>query len=158
LLADIRDVFVLSCESFMASRMLVKELRDIEDSPWGDDELTVSRLARLLKPYGVKPKHNPAKTVRGYDLASLNDAFRRYLRPEASNRPKPGPEQDEQPETETVPNPSTTRPPDTSGRLADTSDNSPEPGVAAAQDTVPDGRTGWDDTPAGTGPTGTGGR
>lgn len=151
LLADIRDVFAVSCESFMASRMLVKELRDIEDSPWGDEELTVSKLARKLKPYGVKPGHNPAKTIRGYDIANLRDAFTRYLRPEPSNRPETGLEQHEQPQSVTVPKPSPTRPPDTSGRLTDTTDNSPNPAVSAGQQHISDGRTGWDDTPAANG-------
>lgn len=148
LLADIRDVFALSGEPFMASRMLVKELRDIEDSPWGDDELSVSKLARLLKPYGVKPGHNAAKTVRGYDIANLRDAFTRYLRPEPSNRPKTGAEQHEQPKTGAVPNPSSTRPPDTSGQVADTTENGPRNGVAAAHSVISDDWTGWDDTPA----------
>lgn len=151
LLADIRDVFTVSGETFMPSRMLVKELRDIEESPWNDDQLSVSKLALLLKPYGVKPGHNAAKTIRGYDLAPLSDAFRRYLRPEPSTRPNTTDTQDKQPKTETVPNPSTTRPADDSGHLADTTRNGANIGDSAVQRTAADGWTASDGTPAGTG-------
>lgn len=153
LLKDIRKVFTATRQTFMPSRMLVKELREIEESPWNDDDLTVSRLARMLKPYGVKPGHNAAKTVRGYEQATLNDAFRRYLRPEPSSRPKSPDSQHEHPETQTVPNPSTTRPTDDSGRLTDTPQNGAQIEVAAVQQAAPDGRTGSDDTPAGNRPT-----
>ena len=79
--------------------LLANELRDLEESPWNDNKsdtyLTPSKLAKRLKPFGVKPGHNPAKTARGYTLESLRDAFRRYLQPNPSSRPTPGADQHE---------------------------------------------------------------
>jgi hypothetical protein len=148
LLTDIRDVFTTAGVSFMASQLLVRELRGIEDSPWADDELSVSKLARMLKPYGVKPGHNAAKTVRGYDLTALNDAFRRYLRPKPSKRPEHAPEQHEHRNSKPVPNPSATRPPDGSGHLPDSYADTTESSETSAHSVVSDGWTGPDGTPA----------
>jgi Protein of unknown function (DUF3631) len=66
LLADIRQIFADICDSFVASNVLVRELRAVEESPWNDDpQISASKLAKLLKPYGVRPGHNAAKTLRG---------------------------------------------------------------------------------------------
>lgn len=119
LLADVRRIFAdaqmptgWAGTPFLESRTLVHELRDIEESPWNDEKsdtyLTLSKLAKRLKPFGVKPGHNAAKTARGYTLESLRDAFRRYLRPEPSERPTPVPDQhghDENEETSKCPVP-----------------------------------------------------
>ena len=97
LLADIRKIFDECPQAitdgvipskFLASQMLVNELRAIEDAPWMDLELTKSKLAARLKPFGVPPGFNAAKTVRGYRQIEFHDAFRRYLRPGASERPE----------------------------------------------------------------------
>jgi hypothetical protein len=90
LLSDIRQVFKDTGESFISSQILVRELRQMEESPWSDDEtqLTVRKLAMRLKPFGVKPEQNAAKTVRGYERSKFDDPFRRYLSPEASKRPE----------------------------------------------------------------------
>jgi 5S rRNA maturation endonuclease (ribonuclease M5) len=79
LLTDIRRVFTGSRASFLSSADLVADLRRIEDSPWGEFELTARKLAYRLKNFGVKPDRNPAGNVRGYRLADLSDAFGRYL-------------------------------------------------------------------------------
>jgi hypothetical protein len=101
LLADIREIYADTCQAFIASSVLVGELRQREESPWGDEPtpMTASKLAKLLKPYGVTPGHSSAKTVRGYTLESFGDAFRRYLRPEPSERPTQGTDQCGQPES-----------------------------------------------------------
>ena len=49
LLQDIRQIFADAHESFLPSKVLVRELREIEESLWGDDELTASKLAKDLK-------------------------------------------------------------------------------------------------------------
>jgi hypothetical protein len=152
LLADIRQIFADTCESFIASNMLVRELRAIEESPWGDDSgdysaLTTSKLAKLLRPYGVRPGHNPAKTIRGYDIGTFGDAFRRYLRPEPSSRPKTGSDQDEPENSQTVPHPSEPVQPDGSGHLTDTSSFSGETPEHAGQSDMSDDWTASDGTP-----------
>ena len=106
LLHDIRNIFAVAQvptgwagTPFLASQALVNELRNIEESPWKDKELNTSGLAAKLKPYGVRPDHNAAKTVRGYMLESFRDAFRRYLRPDPSSRPEDDADQGEQART-----------------------------------------------------------
>lgn len=79
LLADIRDLLDQWTVSFISSSDLVKALRGIEDGPWLDTDLTMNALARKLKPYGVRPRPNAAKTARGYHRADFDDAFTRYL-------------------------------------------------------------------------------
>ncbi len=79
LLGDIRSIFTEFTVSFMASSELVLRLRKLDDAPWSERELTTTGLSRLLRPYGIKPGHNAAKTTRGYDKAWFADAFARYL-------------------------------------------------------------------------------
>lgn len=79
LLGDIRAVFTEWTVSFLPSAELVRALRGIEDGPWADMDLTTRRLSARLKPYGVEPGHNAAKTARGYQRAAFADAFSRYL-------------------------------------------------------------------------------
>jgi Protein of unknown function (DUF3631) len=92
LLADVRACFAAGQgTSFMSSAALANALRDIDDAPWRDVELTPRRLAARLRPYGIKPGHNSAKTERGFRLESLLDAFDRYLPaegPKPSERPQ----------------------------------------------------------------------
>ena len=117
LLQDIRQIFADAHESFLPSKVLVRELRGIEESPWGDDELTASKLAKDLKAFGVTPGFNSAKTVRGYKFGAFRDAFRRYLRPDPSDRPKQGADQCEDPEQRRNANTSGTRPKASVGRV-----------------------------------------
>ena len=151
LLQDIRQIFTDAHESFLPSKVLVRALREIEESPWGDDELTASKLAKDLKAFGVKPGFNTAKTVRGYKLETFSDAFRRYLRPDPSERPKQGFDQHEDRETqkpsgrpEPVRNLSV-------GRLADVQSESGESPKTAGQSDFSDDWTGTDDPPGGNG-------
>jgi Protein of unknown function (DUF3631) len=103
LLQNIRQVFADAHESFLPSKVLVRELREIEESPWGDGELTASKLAKDLKAFDVTPGFNSAKTVRGYKLEAFHDAFRRYLRPDPSDRPNRNADQYEQTDGEKLP-------------------------------------------------------
>lgn len=83
LLADIRDVFDgMPHVGFLPSAEMVSRLVKVEDAPWNDigrDGLTQRTLATRLGPYGVKSRHNSAKTTRGYHLADFSDPFTRYL-------------------------------------------------------------------------------
>lgn len=151
LLTDIRDVFAESAQIFFPSQLLVNELRNIEESPWRDEELNPSKLAQRLKPFGVKPRHNAAKTVRGYALESFRTTFKRYLRPESSDRPKQAADQDEQAWTEkTVTRPLPVPPVRTGhpGRVADGYAENGERPKNAGQSAISDDWTGTDGTPA----------
>lgn len=86
LLSDLRDVWPASM-SFTATTLLLSELANIPDGPWGADGpygytgLTSRKLGYLLGQYGVKPTHDATKTARGYRRADLDDAWSRYLPP-----------------------------------------------------------------------------
>jgi len=89
LLADLRQVF--GDEDKLATETALDRLHKIEEAPWGDwrGHLLTSRdLAKLLRPYGVKPKvvRVGDKTPRGYERADLHDTWQRYL-PPARNEP-----------------------------------------------------------------------
>jgi hypothetical protein len=81
LLADTRVVaYKLALQPKMRSSLLVTELRNLPESPWGD--LDQTRLAEMLRAFEVKPKTvridgNP--NHRGYELGELQDAWARYL-------------------------------------------------------------------------------
>ena len=55
--------------------------RKIAEAPWQAQALDLSmhKLAFHLKPYGVRPRQNDARTARGYHAADFADPFRRYL-------------------------------------------------------------------------------
>jgi Protein of unknown function (DUF3631) len=79
-LADVRDVFdALPTVRFLGSAELVRRLRDIDDGPWHELDLTTRQLATRLSGFGVHPGHNTAKTERGYQLGWFTDAFSRYV-------------------------------------------------------------------------------
>jgi hypothetical protein len=96
LLADISDVFAKAHTEFVPSSHLVRELKDRDESPWRDNELTQHKLARLLRPFDVRPRQGPTKTIRGYWCRDFKDTFGRYIRPDRPDRPQDGPDQPEQ--------------------------------------------------------------
>ena len=77
-----------------ASELLVA-LRKLDESPWADFDLTGRKLAVRLGKFGVKPKHNTARTSRGYHLRDLDDSFGRYLASNPSNPSEMTPDQGE---------------------------------------------------------------
>jgi hypothetical protein len=84
LLADIRDIFENRATDRLASADLVAALNALDESPWGDwtgKPLDPRRLARLLRPFGIKRKvvRIGASTPQGYPLEAFADAFTRYL-------------------------------------------------------------------------------
>jgi hypothetical protein len=156
LIRDIDAVFTGRKAAFLGSQELVDGLREIKDSPWGDWELTPSKLAHRLKPYGVRPGHDASGDRRGYQLQSFWDLFARYGRQNASTRQTQAPEQQEQGEKEGDDHPSEAcqsrqnPPPQTStDSLANREDAPKDAGQSGSSDTL----TASDGTPAGNGTT-----
>ena len=79
ILADVRSIFTDREVTFLPTAELLMELRKLDEAPWTDLDLTGRKLAYRVGKFGVKPKHNTAKTSRGYHHHDLQDAFRRYL-------------------------------------------------------------------------------
>ena len=83
LLSDIRDAF--GDKEKLQTFMLMKALCTDESKPWHTfdhgRQITASQLARLLKPYGIKPKDlkEGGVTLKGYTLTQFEDVFARYL-------------------------------------------------------------------------------
>lgn len=98
LLQDIHGILEEVQTPFMRSIQLVAALKDCDESPWRDEDLTPHKLARHLKHFGIKPKPGPGKTARGYYREDFKDTFSRYIRPKVSNRPQNGSDQHEEAE------------------------------------------------------------
>ena len=90
LLQDVKAIFEdrkpRGSEIFPTGTLL--ELLNAEDTaPWCEINsgrpLTAHRLAKLVKPFGIKPVHSRmgGPTLRGYKPESFADAFFRYLEP-----------------------------------------------------------------------------
>lgn len=90
LLKDIRQIFEYTGCDRLSSADLVAELAGIETSPWAEwshgRPLSPSKLARLLKPFGIGPEviRIGLETPRGYMHDQFLDAFKRYLRVEGA--------------------------------------------------------------------------
>ena len=99
LLGDLRAIFRQRGESRLTSETLVNLLGGMGDRPWSDhrrgNPLSKRQMAILLRPFGISPKSIwiDGKTVRGYELASLENAFRRYL-------PQPDPQVPQEPSSD----------------------------------------------------------
>ncbi|MCT2031892.1 DUF3631 domain-containing protein [Dietzia cinnamea] len=86
LLADIKAIFDDESLRFIKSDELCRRLREVEESPWGQFELSPSRLGHRLKEYGIKTDFEDSyKKARGYRLIDFLDAFERYLAPKPSD-------------------------------------------------------------------------
>lgn len=82
LLGDIRLAFEDRAQ--MATAELLEALNGMEEAPWGDlrgKPLDSRQLARLLRPYGVRPEtiRTSTATPKGYRRDALFDAWERYL-------------------------------------------------------------------------------
>jgi putative DNA primase/helicase len=91
LLADIRDTFGDREEMFTDD--LLGRLCGREERPWCEwkagHPLSAVQLARLLKPFSVRPGQlrDGPRTAKGYKLRDLADAFSRYLSPSEPSQP-----------------------------------------------------------------------
>lgn len=87
LLGDIRMCFDKRGDERLPTTNLLNELRAIEDSPWDEYQrgwpLTASGLARLLKPFGVRPRdlRFDRAILKGYLRDDFTDPWERYLLP-----------------------------------------------------------------------------
>lgn len=85
LLWDIKALFAERKADRLPSDDIVKSLIDIDERPWAEwrygQPLTKSALSRLLKPFGISPRtiRVAGRTPKGYQLASFQDSFTRYL-------------------------------------------------------------------------------
>jgi len=96
LLADVRTEFDETDLDRLSTDRLLNALRDLPESPWEEwygKPLSARGLAKLLKPYAIAP-HSDG-TSRGYKREAFEDAWRRYLPPQASNRQEPASESQE---------------------------------------------------------------
>lgn len=89
LLSDLRDVF--DGADALHTAEILGALCKIEEAPWGNwfgKPLDARGLARLLKPYDVRPTTVTiaGRTLKGYHRESLHDAWRRYLGPVSGTR------------------------------------------------------------------------
>jgi hypothetical protein len=89
LLSDIREAFTSAQSDEIATLDLLKALVDQEsDAPWaswweadlknGNTKGPAMKLARLLKPYGIKSEKLDA-SIRGFLRKDFEEAWRRYL-------------------------------------------------------------------------------
>lgn len=87
LLADLRDLFTRHDTDRLPTTVILSDLRELDEAPWGDLDgkpLDARRLARELNRYGARP-HDLRMTsgvVKGYRAGSpagLADAWARYL-------------------------------------------------------------------------------
>lgn len=99
LLRDVRGVFLeRGNPRELASAEIVAALLELEGAPWpsvkSGDPVDPQRLARLLKPYGIRPRkiREGERTFNGYTRDSFEDSWARYV-PDTG----PTPEESEQP-------------------------------------------------------------
>jgi len=85
LLADLRSLFDERGAEQIFTDDIQAALLKLDDRPWREwrqgRSLTPRGLARLLAPFGVKPRQirNGAETRKGYRRSDLEDSFSRYL-------------------------------------------------------------------------------
>lgn len=86
LLDDLRSLFVARSATSLPSAVILDCLTSLEESPWPDfgngRGLRPPGLARLLKPYGVRPRNmklSTGKVAKGYFAEDLRDPWDRYV-------------------------------------------------------------------------------
>jgi len=85
LLSDIRNIFLKNKVPSIGTKELLVELTDSYELLWGDYDygkpLDDRKLARLLRPYGIKPVtlRGDISSYKGYVASAFKDSFNRYL-------------------------------------------------------------------------------
>lgn len=89
LLTDIREIFLHADEQRIRTSDIVRRLAAMEESPWGDLDgrpIDGRRLARLLRPYKIRPatvwaptSSGPRPNAKGYKREQFEDAWERFL-------------------------------------------------------------------------------
>jgi Protein of unknown function (DUF3631) len=82
LLSDIRDVWPKE-DAHIETPVLIVSLRKLSESPWAKQELSAHRLAKMLRPFGVRPavyREGERGGLRGYAREPFDLAASRYLR------------------------------------------------------------------------------
>jgi hypothetical protein len=93
MLTDLRAIFEDTQETRTTTATLIDRLCEIEESPWGDwygKRITSQGLAKLLKPYGIRPRQwrdSYDGVCRGYVRSDFEDAWTRYLPESVSSTP-----------------------------------------------------------------------
>ena len=87
LLADIRDVFTKMGEDKLPTEQLLRELNDLDESPWNSirrgEPLDPRGLSTRLNKYGIgsKPQREGETVFKGYNRGQFLDAWSRYVPP-----------------------------------------------------------------------------
>ena len=84
LLRDLRDVF--GTDETLPTGEVLRRLQAVDSSPWGTwhrgSPMTGDALARLLRPFGIRPRKwrlPNDTTARGYSASDFEDPWRRYV-------------------------------------------------------------------------------
>jgi Protein of unknown function (DUF3631) len=94
LLGDVQEIFSTTGLGRLSTNNLLKELNDIQESPWAGwsmvSGLNARSLSTLLGPFGIGPRNlrlgDAQKVVKGYYRADFDDAWARYLGRGAATR------------------------------------------------------------------------
>jgi hypothetical protein len=80
LLTDIKAVWP-GGEEHLDTATLIEKLKALEESPWTEHELSPRKVAKMLRPFGVKSRNIRVgqRIPKGYDYDALKSAFDRYL-------------------------------------------------------------------------------
>lgn len=97
LLRDLRELFRRCRSDRLPSADVAEALEEMEERPWPEwgrsrKPITQAGIARLLKPFNVRPKVvklPDGSTPRGYLLEEMEEVFRRYLPQEEGPEPQP---------------------------------------------------------------------
>jgi hypothetical protein len=130
LLHDLRQVFEFIMSDFVPTEILLQHLRQLDDAPWQEMDLTGHRLGALLREFQIKSKRDTAGQKRGYARSSFVDAWERY--------PVRKPSGDEEPPEETSEASGSVNTTREQGKQSDTCSDASD-GVSEVSDEASDG-------------------
>jgi len=95
LLQDMKGLFASPQTVWLASQVITTALAEKEDRPWPEwkqgQPITPRQLARLLDPFGIKPKQRKdgGRVIRGYGREDFEEAWMRYIPQNPPSDPLP---------------------------------------------------------------------